>query len=274
MKIKRLKLGILILLCTVLLFASATLAKYVVELSIDDSITAERFYFRSNVLVQNSDMSQLTPITVYGKTTTLTLSNGAGALTFSDSDVIWELQYYVDTGDGFIPVLATPEQHTLARGLTMSVETLTVGPVIYDGDEYRDVIVEAKSVSPYQKTMRTRLQFDYQEYDIAYSYLSSMGVLTATVTTNADAGNYTFRWLYPLVPDNADPNGILTDAAAPAEDNAEGNSLVASLDSYTTYKLHFFISPEMLAAVNEAVDDATAEELELLISQYLIISYQ
>ena len=175
----------LILLCVVLLFTSVTLAKYAVELSVDDvEIVGERFYFRSNVLVANSDMAQLTPVTVNGKTTTVTLTNGAGALSFSDRDVSWELQYYVDAGEGFVPVLATPEEHTLVRGLTMTSETLTVSPVVYNDVEYRDVIVEARATAPYQKTLRVRLQFEYTNHTVTYSYLKSMGVITATVTTN------------------------------------------------------------------------------------------
>ena len=283
MKFKRPKMSTLILICIVLLFASATLAKYVVELSIDDTITAERFYFRSNVLQSNDginplqpddDMAELTPVTVNGKTTIFTVSNGAGTLAFSDQDITWELQYYVDAGDGFVPVLQEPEVHTLTRGLTMTTETLTVSPVVYNGEEYCDVIVEAKSTAPYEKVLRVRLQFNYTQHTISYSYSKSMGVVTATITTNDDAGVYHLNWLYPFIPDNADPNGILTSAKAPDEDDVDGNSLDANLESYTTYRLHFFIDSDVRSFVDQAVNGATDAEIEALILQYLSISYE
>ena len=274
MKTKRLKIWLLVLLCAVLSFTAITLAKYVVELSIDDSITAERFYFRSNVLVENIDMSSLTPVVVNGKTTTVTVSNGAAALAFSDKDVTWELQYYVDAGDGFVPVLVTPEVHTLTRGLIMTTETLTLAPVTYNGVEYRDVIVEAKATAPYSKTLRVHLQFNYTGYKIAYSYLQSMGVVTATVTTNADAGEYTLQWFYPFIPDNADPNGILTNAKMPDEDDPDGNSLTATLEDYTTYQFHFFIDSDMRSLVDQAVEGKTDSQISELIKQYLTISYE
>ena len=275
MKIAGMKKVLLILLCVVLLFTSVTLAKYAVELSVDDvEIVGERFYFRSNVLVANSDMAQLTPVTVNGKTTTVTLTNGAGALSFSDRDVSWELQYYVDAGEGFVPVLATPEAHTLVRGLTMTSETLTVSPVVYNDVEYRDVIVEARAIAPYQKTLRVRLQFEYTNHTVTYSYLKSMGVITATVTTNADSGSYGFNWLYPLVPDNADPNGILTYAKVAAKSDVDGESLSVDLEDYTTYQFHFFIAPEMREVVDEEIEGATDSEIQALILQYLTVSYE
>ena len=275
MKIKRPKMSILILLCAVLLFASVTLAKYVVELSIDDSITAERFYFRSNVLVENSDMAELIPITVNGKTTTVTLSNGAGMLAFSDKDVTWELQYYVDAGEGFVPVLQDPEVHTLVRNeLQMTTETLTLSPVVYEGNEYTDVIVEARATAPYEKVMRVRLQFHYTKHAIEYSYLQSMGVITVTVTTNDDAGEYRLTWMYPLRPDNADPNGILTDAKAPAESDMDGETVDADLADHATYRFHFSIDPAMRELVDETIDGASSAEIEALIKQYLIVSYE
>ena len=275
MKIKRPKMSVLILLCVALLFASATLAKYVVELSIDDSITAEHFYFRSNVFVENSDMAELIPITVNGKTTTATLSNGAGPLAFSDKDVIWELQYYVDAGEGFVPVLQTPEVHTLARNeLQMTTETLTLSPVIYEGNEYSDVIVEARATSPYEKVMRIRLQFNYTKHTVAYSYLQSMGVITVAVTTNDDAGEYHFSWVYPLRPDNADPNGILTNAKAPAENDADGESVDANLVDHTTYRFYFSIDPAVRKLVDDAIEGASNSEIEALIKQYLTVSYE
>lgn len=274
MKLKRPKIGILVLLCVVLLFVSATLAKYVVELSIDDTVTAERFYFRSNVLQANDDMSQLTPITVNGKTTVVTLSNGAGTLAFSDKDVVWELQYFVDAGEGFVPVLQEPEKHTLTHGLTMTTETLTLSPVIYNGEEYCDVIVEAKSTAPYEKVLRVRLQFNYTKHTIAYSYSKTMGVVTATITTNDDAGEYHLNWLYPFMPDNADPNGILTDAKLPDENDVDGNSLDANLESHTTYRLHFFMDTAVRDVVDQMINGATDAQVEALILQYLSISYE
>lgn len=275
MKIKRPKMSVLILLCVALLFASATLAKYVVELSIDDSITAERFYFRSNVLVENSDMTELTPITVNGKTTTVTLSNGAGMLAFSDNDVVWELQYYVDAGEGFVPVLQTPEVHTLSRNeLQMTTETLTLSPVVYEGNEYTDVIVEARATAPYQKVMRVRLQFNYTKHTVTYSYLQSMGVITVTVTTNDDAGDYCLSWMYPLRPDNADPNGILTEAKAPDVSDMDGESVEAALADHATYRFYFSIDPAMRELVDEAIDGASSAEIEALIKQYLNVSYE
>lgn len=274
MKLKRPKIGILVLICVVLLFVSATLAKYVVELSIDDTITAERFYFRSNVLEANDDMSQLTPITVNGKTTVVTVSNGAGTLAFSDKDVVWELQYFVDAGEGFVPVLQEPEEHVLTRGLTMTTETLTLSPVIYNGEEYCDVIVEARATAPYEKVLRVRLQFNYTKHVIAYSYSKSMGVVTATITTNDDSGEYHLNWLYPFAPDNADPNGILTDAKLPDENDPDGNSLDANLESHTTYRLHFFMDTAVRGVVDQAVNGATDAQVEALILQYLSISYE
>jgi hypothetical protein len=270
MKTKQLKKAILILLAALFLFVSVTLAKYVVELSTDDqTYTAERFYFRSNLLVENSDLSALSPIAVHGKSTVATVANGAGKLSFSDSDITWTLQYYVDAGEGFVPVLDSPASRTLARGTAMTTETFTITPVIYEGEEYRDVIVEAKASAPYERTLRVRVQFEYEAYEASCTYLPEMGVITATLTTNADAGEYTLTWLYPLIPDNADPNGFLTTAKTPAADDADGNSVTLTLDAHHTYVVHFFVK----ASEREAVDALTNSALSQWIYTHITLTY-
>lgn len=273
MTIKGMKKWIIALLGLCFLFVPVTLGRYMLELGLDDvELSADRFYFRSNVLVENTDMSLLEPVAVNGKRTSVTIANGAGEHSFSDSDITWTLRYYVDMGEGFVPVPGTDETHQLERETTLTTETLTITPVSYEGVVYNDVIVEAKSVAPYQKTLRVRLQFAYQAHSITYAYQQEAGVITLQVTTNADAGRYTLNWKYPLIPDNADPTGILATAQAAPDDNI-GLSLTAELAGYTTYRLYFFIDPEMRSYVDEQIASMTDEQITELIKTVLLVSY-
>lgn len=273
MKKKPIQVLLLVLLCVTFLFISVTFGRYVLELGLNDAqLSSNRFYFRSNVLVENTDMSLLDPIAVAGKHTVATIANGAGAHSFSDTDITWTLQYYIDLGQGFVPVPGTAQTHTLVHSNTLTTETLTLTPVIYAGQVYNDVVVEAKATEPHQKTLQVRLQFDYQAHSIAYTYQKEAGVITLQLTTNADAGAYTLAWKYPLIPDNADPNGILSGAQA-APDDSQGLSLTANLNEHTTYRLHFFIAPQMRPYVDAEIASMTPAQITALIETVLSVSY-
>ena len=104
---------------------------------------------------------------------------------------------------------------TLTGGV-YSAQTLIASPITWDRDGdgtaevYRQVMVEAKATAPYEKTLRAQFDFIYVPMEISYTYDNVTGAIAMTVSTNSDAGQYLITWAPGLLPDNADPNGILT----------------------------------------------------------------
>ena len=67
-----------------------------------------------------------------------------------------------------------------------------------------------------------------------------------------------------MIPDNADPNGILTTAAA-AEDDGVGEAVTATLDAYTNYTFSFFVDAEMGDAIDAQLSGLTDAQVREVI---------
>ena len=257
------------MLCTILSLTGVTLAKYVTELVVDDAkLTMRNFYFRSPVLKESEDFTALTPIEVHGTSTTFSISNGANAIAFSDMDIAYTLQYYVLIEGEWVATLASPQSFELKKESALTTQTHTLTPISYEGMVYNDIIVEATATTPYAKTLCARIQFEYQPHKISYQYYQEFGAIELQVSTNADAGEYYLNWFYPLIPDNADPNGILTNALAAPNDQT-GLSLTMNLQAHTTYRLYFFIAAEMRSYVDSEVSNMSNSEILALIQTVL-----
>jgi len=255
---KRMWITVISLLTVALLtVGGVTLSKYIATLRDESStFTASPFYFRSNVLTDDADPAM---VTVNGATTALVIANSADSSTHTEQNITYALYYYVFANDEWIKVDALTGGGTLTGGIHSSV-TVNAAPVYYDADgdstpeRYDDVMVEAVASAPYRKTLRAKFHFDYTEYTVVHDYDFEMAMVTLKVTTNDDAGVFKIWWNEYLLPDNADPNGILTDAVA-------GEAYVTpTLTAHTTYRLYFFIKPESLAEVNAQLGSMTPEQ--------------
>ena len=160
MKKKLWRLTAWLLAAALLLAGGFTLSKYVLRYGLPDAVIGmQRFYFRSNVLTENTDMAALSAITVHGNTTSLSVTNGAAGDVFSDMDISYALRYYVLVGEDWVLVPDATVTSTLVAEDTMSMATYTVTPVTYEGVTYDDVIVEAQSTAPYTHTLRASMSF-------------------------------------------------------------------------------------------------------------------
>ena len=249
MKKKLIILTCVLLIGAILALGGVTLAKYVVAvLDRDGQFTAANFYFRSNVMTEEASPSS---VTVYGNETSVTLSNGADKNTPSDIDITYTLKYSVLV-DGAWVEASRVENKTFAKNV-YSTETIILTPITYNGTVQRDVMLEAISTAPYEKTLRIRVHFEYAPYVLTKSYDSESCVITLALTTNDDGGAYTFTWNSGIAPDGADPNGIFTDASAGA------TAFTATLSKNSTYYFSFFVTDEALrTAYATASAQATA----------------
>ncbi len=253
---KRLHLIIIACCLSVILLASGiTLAKYVADLgSGSGSLTSGYFYFRSNILTTDA-----TPPTIVanGDETTFVIANGADSDTYSPMNINYTVTYSVmiDGQDDWTVVNSA--NYSLAGG-KFSNEIITVTPMEQDGVVYDTVLVTATSTdAPYITTIRAIFSFDYTtEPTLVYEYEPNFGVITVTVNTNAGSGDYLIEWAGGVLPDNADPNGILS------EGQAGPDSVMATLEKYGAYRLVFFVNP----SDREYVDSMLESEADSIYS--------
>lgn len=210
-----------VLLAALLALGGVAMAKYISTLR-DETATLENdyFYFRSNVL---ADTDATPTFEVMGKSTDFILVNAQDALTVSTRDISYTLTYSVlVSGEGEPEVWQEKTDMTATATLaggTYSTRDVTVSPILWDRDGdgteelYGDVLVEARATSPYAKTLRARFCFVHMPMTLSYAYDRDFGVMTVTVLTNDDAGEYLISWTPGLLPDNADPSGVLTHAS-------------------------------------------------------------
>ena len=248
MKKKLIIIASVILIGAILSFGGVTLAKYVVSiLDEEGQLIAANFYFRSNVMTEEASPSART---VYGNETSVTLSNGADKNTPSDTDITYELKYSVLV-DGAWVEASRVENKTFAKNV-YSTETIVLTPITYNGTLYRDVMLEATSAAPYEKTLKIRVYFEYAPYVLTKSYDNESCVITLALTTNDDGGAYTFTWNSGIAHDGADPNGIFTGATAGA------TSYTVTLPKNSTFYFSFFVTDE---ALRTAYQNASAQAM-------------
>ena len=247
----------LALLAALLVVGGITLAKYISTLRDETStFTSSPFYFRSNVMTDEADPAT---VTVSGGTTTLLLVNSADSSTHTAEDITYVINYYALVGGEWVPVNTVTPDAPLTGGIHSSV-SITVTPLYYDADtdgtpeRYDDVMVEAVASMPYKKTLRAKLHFDYTDYTVSYDVDYDMAIITLKITTNDDAGVFNIGWSRYLLPDNADPNGILTAAATGP------SSVTPTLAAHTTYPLYFFVKTELLDEMEAELGALSFEE--------------
>ena len=209
---------IAILLLVALVSGSISLAKYITTLHDERSVLSTGyFYFRSNVLGEGEEIPAFE---ILGDRTEFVLANAQDSETVTPEDINYTISYSVlVSGEGESAVWEKKSDMTTSATLTggvYSAHTLTASPITWDRDGdgtaeiYRQVMVEAKTTTPHEKTLRARFDFIYVPMEISYSYDKVAGVIAMTVATNSDAGQYLITWAPGLLPDSADPNGILT----------------------------------------------------------------
>ncbi len=254
---KKLLIAILLLLAVTLTVTVS--AKYIAEQQRSLELSAGAFYFRSNVLTDEEPATQLT---VRGRSTELLLANGADSRTFSDRDIAYTVTYAVQIEGAWTTVASETVTGSLPKG-ALQTATLTVTPLTVDGVLYNTVQVTAKSTSPQAKTLQAELTFVYSGYTLAYEYDREVGVITMIVTTNDDSGSFTVAWENGLLPDNADPNGLLTAGG-------EGyDSLELTLNAHTVYRLNFFVDSSLRAFVDEQINSIPADRYDEMLAELI-----
>ena len=230
---KKIIILISVLLAALLLFAIGfTAAKYVDEIKSGIiNFKTVKYYFRSDVLVEDEEPET---IEVRGAKATVTLANALNKDKVSDIDIKYDLKYYVYKDDGWFNVESMNEEKTLEKGSFKTV-TSDVYPIEYKGVVYSKVKIEASSTEPYTKTLRGIFNFTYTPHSIAYSYDYWIGVISVRIVTNDEGGIYEISWSENIVPDNADPNGILTSAVAGP------SSVQANLLPNSNYVFNFIV---------------------------------
>ena len=224
------------LACVLLTAATVSLAKYVNSLDSSDSpVTAPTFFFNSNVLSGSHSVDTAPVKTVNGKSTEVTLTNGAGSDEFSSLKIDYTVKYSVYTDSGWRE--AKVENYSFDVG-GYHEKTLTVKPTLYGGITYDKVLVEATSSAPYVKTLVGVFEFEYSGYAWSADYAD--GVITLRVHTNYDSGSFAFAWTDGITPDNSDPNLIFSGVTSSMR------SLTASLKEKTSYEFKFFVTGSSL----------------------------
>ena len=226
--------ALLLLLALCLLVGSAATvgAKYIKALTDKDGgVTAPAFYFRSNVLSEESDP---TPITINGSETTAVLSNAIGDGKISDVTITYTLSYYVYKDDAW--VLASTESDKTFEKDVLSTDELTLTPIEYGGTTYETIKVVATATAPFAKTLTAIISFYPAPFTVSYTYDSASYVITAMLKVGSAGGGYTLSWITGVSPDNADENGFLTEAAIGP------SSVSVTLSEHHTYLVKFFVT--------------------------------
>ena len=248
-KEKRILIVLLAILCLGLI-VGLTLGRYVGEwdqlfgLLISPSDSSEPLvpcYFRSNELLPATENASYT---VNGMSTWFTVANGLDSSTVSQLDVKYTLTWYISE-DGsawteYKTVSATMPANAYTVSTKYTVEPVTVGSTVHN---YVKVIGSTSSFL--QENIEAVYVFQYESATVSKTYAD--GVVTVRINTNDEPGSYTFAWADGITPDNSDPNGIFTTAAAGPSDKS------VTLNSHTVYEFLFFVTGEVGIDPTQAV---------------------
>ena len=232
MKKHLLILMIALLILTGAVLGGITLSKYISTLW-DESSTfvVGEFYFRSNLLTDDEEA----PVhEVLGIKAEFVLANGQDTTHYTDEDVCYRILYFVrDENNEWVEMADAAMEGTLTAAeprAFVSVSSIHRDR-LQDGEVevYDEVLVKAQAILPAQpeqgteetvlKTLSAVFEFYYTPMALSYDYDRDLGVITLTVSTNDDVGEYLIAWTPGLLPDNADPSGVLTHAYADAVEN-------------------------------------------------------
>ena len=317
MKKRWMLITVVVLLLAALVCVGVSLAKYISTLRDENAtLSTGYFYFRSNVL---SDESTPPVFEVLGTSTDFVLTNAQDSTTVTPADISYTLTYSVlvsTAGENEVwEKKADMTLNATLAGGSYSTQCVTVSPIVWDRDQdgtsesYYTVLVEATATAPHTKTLRARFDFVYLPMEITHTYDANIGVVSMTLATNGDAGECVISWSPILLPDNADPNGILTYASKSkcacncgyvydqtAGDPAHGISagtpcfalsdgyacpvcgasgalfrgqVAATLEPFTLYRLYFFVPAELRPQADALFDSLTENGGEDAINAYL-----
>ena len=188
-----------------------------------------RRYFRSNELRPAAEGASYA---VNGTEGWFSVSNGLDSSTVSEDEIRYTLTWYLST-DGGTWIQHQTQSASFEAG-EYGVERYFVAPVTLEGTVYNTVKVVAKTDSFLQEDIEAVYTFTYTPHTVSATYAD--GVITLKLDTNDHGGDYEFRWPAGILPDNSDPNGVLTAAkAGPA-------AVTAKLGHNTAYELLFIVT--------------------------------
>ena len=230
-----------------------THAKYVEELlNAWGQVRNPTFYFDSDLLeasdqaVLSGGAEHLQPKEIYEESITFHLYNAESSTRVANVDVSYTLTYYVREDGVWRAYDTTTGQMDGSGGLCE--HEFTVTPI----DGYDEVMVEAVSSDPYPKVLAAYFQFITLPFTVEFDFDRDMGVIGMIIATNNHAGDFQIQWSEGVLPDNADPGGILTGGSAGPD------SVVTELAPFTTYRLYFFVSETVRADLDAILASAEA----------------
>ena len=233
------RLVLAVLLC-LLLVAGVVWGRYAAQWDLDFGLLfspvggstedpSVRRYFRSNELTPASEGATYE---VNAIATWLTVANGLDSATLSEQDVAYTLTYYASV-DGVTWTQYKTESGTLTAN-TYQVEKYAVAPQTIEGTVCDYIKVHAATTSFVQEDLEAVYHFNYTDYTATATY--GDGVVTLRLDTNSRGGDYRIAWDAGLAPDNADPNGLLTDAVVGP------SAATLTLTADTAYTFLFFVT--------------------------------
>lgn len=234
-------LGNLILI-TCLCIVGFTIAKYVDNLSDDDSnIETPEYYFTSDLL-SSPDIANNIPIYNLNENVSsikFNLLNYENSLMYSECDITYEVSILKDS-----VVLETKTGTILKDACNSSIIEFNN----LESGEYR---VVAMSTAPFLKQIEAIFVIKATDNSIQYIVDDKVGspVVMLTILTNNYAGNISISWKNTISPDNTNP--LLEDAID-----------LVLVDGFYTYKVPFeayssyvFVFYKELNSVVYTIDD-------------------
>ena len=223
-----------------LVASSITLAKYITDVKSGEfTIHAAKFYLRSDILGEPTTVDGAIhgeSVSVNGTVANFVIANGANENKVSNVDFEYKI-YYVVYDDGVrVQVDSMTETHSFSKDV-YSAERFSVSPIVIGEKVFDKVLVIAQTEKPYKETVAAYFEFNYTAHTIDYAYDRDMGIITLSVVTNDEPGEYEFSWINGVLPDNADPNGIFNSSLAGE------SSITATLEAHTNYIFSFFVNP-------------------------------
>ena len=199
---------------------------------------SEKYYFRSNELMP---VSQNVSYTVDGTAGWFTVANALDSQTWSTGVVDYTLSYFVSE-DGNDWISYQTGEHTMDAG-RYQVDKYELAPIQVNDTTYHWIKVTATTTSFLQEDLQAVYHFVPTGLSTEYGYAD--GVITLTIHTNNHAGTYRIGWASGIAPDNSDPSGTFSDAAAGA------STLDVYLEKNTVYQYLFFVTDSAVLSALE-----------------------
>ncbi len=190
-------------------------------------------YFVSDLLKETE-----ASYTIVGSSISFDIANYLDSETYATDDLKFILSYYININGEWTLHSATPK--TVSGGSPAKI-TETAAPIVKDGTTYNSVRVTAVGTDGGVTgvTLSAVLNFDYTSTTATHTY--SDYVITVTLRTGTDGGQYNFSWISGVIHDLSDENGIFSALPIGATESA------VTLESFTTYTFIFPVTDPALA---------------------------